>query len=85
MSLYVQAMSVFFGLFIVLLYLEERMAEYIILNLKYLWIKIQSYWLMINLHPRNPIYRIKTELKYYFIARSLQKEINKHPKIDTND
>lgn len=85
MSLYLQAISIFFGLFIFLLYTEERMAEYIILNCKWLWVKIQGLWWMINNHPRNPILRLRMEIQYYFIAKALEKELGekiKRPDFD---
>jgi len=73
MNLYFQLLVVFFGVLVYFLYVEEQLAEYIILNLKWLYVKIAGFWWLICNHPRNPIQRLRMEIQYYFFMRSLIK------------
>lgn len=73
MNLYFQSLIIFFGLLFYLLYVEPRFAEYIILNLKFLRVKIAGYWWMITNHPKNPLVRLRMEIQYRLFVRELIK------------
>ena len=73
MNLYFQSLIIFFSLLLYLLYVEPRFAEYIILNLKWLRVKIAGYWWMITNHPRNPLVRLRMEIQYRLFVRELTK------------
>lgn len=73
MNLYFQTLIIFSGFLIYLLYIEPRFAEYIILNLKLMKIKLAGFWWIITNHPRNPIVRLRMEIYYRLLARELIK------------
>jgi len=85
MNLYFQLLVIFFGLLVYLLYTEERMAEYIILNLKWLRVKITGFWWLITNHPRNPFQRLRMEIQYYLFMRSLIKNTKQKSETKLND
>lgn len=73
MNLYFQSLIIFFGLLLYLLYVEPRFAEYIILNLKFLRVKIAGYWWMITNHPKNPLVRLRMEIQYRLFVQKFIK------------
>jgi hypothetical protein len=77
MNLYFQTLVIFFGFLIYLLYIEPRFAEYIILNLKWFRVKIAGVWWLINNHPKNPLVRLRMEIKYRLFIRELVKNAKK--------
>jgi hypothetical protein len=60
-----------------LLYIEPRFAEYIILNLKFLGVKIAGLWWLMNNHPKNPLVRLRMEIEYRLLIRELVKNVKK--------
>ena len=60
-----------------LLYIEPRFAEYIILNLKFLRVKIAGLWWLMNNHPKNPLVRLRMEIEYRLLIRELVKNAKK--------
>jgi hypothetical protein len=77
MNLYFQTLVIFFGLLIYLLYIEPRFAEYIILNLKWIRVKVAGFWWLINNHPKNPLVRLRMEIEYRLFIRELIKNAKK--------
>jgi hypothetical protein len=77
MNLYFQTLIIFFGFLFYLLYIEPRFAEYIILNLKFLRVKIAGLWWLMNNHPKNPLVRLRMEIKYRLLIRELVKNVKK--------
>jgi len=77
MNLYFQTLIIFFVFLFYLLYIEPRFAEYIILNLKFLRVKIAGLWWLMNNHPKNPLVRLRMEIEYRLLIRELVKNVKK--------
>ena len=82
MNLYFQILIIFFGLLAYILYIEPRSAEYIILNLKLLKVKIAGVWWLINNHPKNPLVRLRMEIEYRLFIREVTKNANRNQNND---
>lgn len=82
MNLYFQILIIFFGLLAYILYIEPRSAEYIILNLKLLKVKIAGFWWLINNHPKNPLVRLRMEIEYRLFIREFTKNANRNQNND---
>jgi hypothetical protein len=82
MNLYFQILVIFFGILAYILYIEPRFTEYIVLNLKWLRVKIAGFWWMIINHPKNPIVRLRMEIEYRLFIREFTKNANRNQNND---
>lgn len=84
MNLYFQSVFLCCGIFSYLLYIEPRLAEYLVLILKFVKVKVAGYWWMLNNHPRNPLVRLKMEIQYRMLIKKLMKNSQQQSE-DKND
>ena len=71
MSLYQSILFLIFGLVGIAMILDENVTEYIYLNIKLLEIKIKTSFLLIKLHPRNPLTNWQMKRKMSELAKEL--------------
>ena len=71
MSLYQSILFLIFGLVGIAMILDENVTEYIYLNIKLLEIKIKTSFLLIKLHPRNPLTNWQMERRMKKLSKEL--------------
>lgn len=89
MSLYYYILFTIFTVIAIMIVVDQNVGDYIILQLKFLQVRIERLWWMFIHHPNNFITTWIQNRKYDRIARELQEEMERkrigfdnHSKID---
>ena len=76
MSTYQLILFTFAALVAYMIATDKNVSEYIVLQVELLGIRIQKYYLLVKLHPRNPITNWQQERRIKKMAKEFAKKYN---------
>lgn len=79
--LYYYSLFSVFAIICYLIVIDKNVADYIVLQIKFLGVQLKRAWWLINFHPKNPISRWNFERRIQKMTRQLEKDLN----LDTKD